>query len=508
MRPLTALLVLLSLTVAGCKSSPERSDIELDPRPSLKGVALGDEVGDSVSEFGVRRMIPLVPFLFFLPIFPQISSPSCMENDEALGHPLNDLFAGLARTEGDIFRPHGWWMHLYAPRRDGSRHLEVLTTSFEPVIAGTEPTEIVAASARGVLHRTARKEVYVFESVAVDEKREWSRSLLVLGPADLVERRLLPSLTPTSVRPTLLVTDAGPRLGVSLQKEPDLYALPQFAGAPTPPSLVGVKPLSPAIWLVAYDTPAGRRWGALAWSPSALSGPRWRAHVSAPGPVLSELLRESAPARPDQSYLVVQEEDGKWRALLPFAAPLCPATATAQATAELAVAEAEQQARRTLDDVRAKKAAERARIAREQADAVSKFDSSMQSGDQPGARSALLSLAPRDAERWTRFVQKYGLDEPKWDSQVDAYAARRNGVAESVITSAKVNHPPTSPKEQSDWDYFWHGPADGSYSGGGSSSGGYQPSSYQAPASSRPTPRAWDGYREKQYNDTVRRYSR
>lgn len=503
MRRLAAGSLLLSLVAAGCSTPPERNDLELDPRPTLDDIGIGDEVSDSLGELGTRTMIPIASFLFFLPIIPVIEDPEQIETTERLSPRMADLLAPFAHPETDLFQPDGDYILVYAPRRDGARHVELIAADYQPALPGTEPGAIVAASARGVLHQTQRPQVYVLESF---EEGQWRESLLVVGPADLVERKLLPTLTATDVRPVPLDTVLGPYLGVNVGGDPDLYALPYFDGAPTPREVIGVKPVSPAVWIVAYDTPAGRRWGPLTWSPRELRGPTWKALTLAPAPSLAKLLGETAPgAKAADSYLVAQREDGRWIALLSFAAPLVPATAQDFATPHEAVAAAEAQAQRALAEaisLREERAAEAARLERE---APERFDTFMAAGDRWKAREQLLHLRTGDSARWTRFVQTYGLEERTWDSQVDDQRARRNGVSEAVIAAATVERSAPTPAAQSDWDYFINGPTDGSVHTPIESTSSPSPT-YQPPSGSAPTGGAYDDYYQKQYDDVIRRY--
>lgn len=94
------------------------------------------------------------------------------------------------------------------------------------------------------------------------------------------------------------------------------------------------------------------------------------------------------------------------------------------------------------------------------------FDLAMKNGDRLTARRRLLEI-PYDRERWTRYVQTYGLD-PAGDnsSQSVSYARAWGSGTDFTVLHAATKRAPMPlrnpnaappPKEMSDWEYFWHG---------------------------------------------------
>jgi len=93
------------------------------------------------------------------------------------------------------------------------------------------------------------------------------------------------------------------------------------------------------------------------------------------------------------------------------------------------------------------------------------FDAALSRGDQKAARMYLLKLS-KDPDRWTSYIRKWGLD-PSNDNTSDSvgYARAILGGADADVLNAavKASQPAAASAPQSDWDYFWNGPRDGSY---------------------------------------------
>lgn len=494
-------MALVALGCGGCKGPVEAEDITVQP-PRVKGIELGDRVSDDLSELGVRTMRRLVAFLP-LPLAPWFDSPTRIETAEDLGGEAALL--GTLLPDQALFRGCGWFTIVYAPREGEERHLRLaLVGRHRPEDA--QPGAIVAAGGEIVLRAGPRPDVYVIEA---QWGGEWQPGYDLFAPPDLLASGLLPALVPTHDYPTPLPTLTGTFQGVPVAGEdPPLYALPVFAGQRTPPALRGVRPVSPAVWVAGWDTTVGRRWAPLTWSPPALHAPAWRDYRVLPGERLAALLHETAPATPCPQYLVVQREDQRWVPLLAFAATLLPGALGDFPSPEEAVSAAEEQSARELVQLEQRRAEEAARLARERAQAAVDFDAALSAGDQRAARAALVRLAPGDAARWTRFVQTWGLEAETWSSTVDRRHAAQNGVAREVLDEASVE--PVYEPPQSDWDYFWHGPRDGNYVPAYTSS--YQPGNAWGnsppPRVDPPTKGPNDDYYQRQYEDTIRRYSR
>ncbi|MCC7350943.1 MAG: hypothetical protein IT446_10260 [Phycisphaerales bacterium] len=118
---------------------------------------------------------------------------------------------------------------------------------------------------------------------------------------------------------------------------------------------------------------------------------------------------------------------------------------------------------------------EAAELAAERQTAEAFFDDAMRRRDQPAARANLLKL-DYDPQRWTQYVQTYGLDPADQNGYGSiGYARATQGgtdpeVLRKAVKAAKVQQPAAPdpgriPLPQSDWDYFWNGPRDGNYSG-------------------------------------------
>ncbi len=351
-----------------------------------------------------------------------------------------------------------------------------------------------------------------------------------------------------------LATSRAVQLGLPVPGEKDLFKVLVTDGSfAPPPGTAGVRPLTPAVWIAAYDTPQGRRWGWLSWSDGKLSPPLWKAVELAPAPNLSVVREGSYDGKSPKVlryYYVVQQEDGGWVAILPYE-PLRAAHEKSCETAQEAVAAAEaphaEEVKRLLaiaaDEAVASKTApsrgHRTARARVNAGATfakdSEYDSMKTNYDRYGGPH--LDMLHRTAKRlgplyvveyveWLAMPNAALLAEAasaarSFDAataaNLDARARGQASIEQSIAADrrrAEERRKAEHAAPQSDWDYFWNGPRGGApaaaSSYGGSSGGTWvqttQPSTSSSSWVNQKAPYA--DYYEKQYKDVIRRYGR
>ncbi|HVY62486.1 MAG TPA: hypothetical protein VHF22_12575 [Planctomycetota bacterium] len=188
-------LVLLSILAAGCRGPASRADFDLaSDRPGVWGVHVGDADSGPLRKLKIRQFKPAYLLMIVLPPLALFLLTANIDEYPEQRPPVGEL-GDLA----DLF-PAAEGAHVFRLRtRDGSRILFSTDgkwdTTFQAIAIdgagdGLEAREVAGVTARGVLRRTQRSGVFVYEVLDAGATAR-RRAAVLLAPDDLVARKTL-----------------------------------------------------------------------------------------------------------------------------------------------------------------------------------------------------------------------------------------------------------------------------------------------------------------------------